>query len=158
MKVELWDPRNTRDVDARMPGISWRVLDRQYVVFCVGISVENDVISNFGNVKRPIHLRIAADGDVIDSRADYAEQTKDQVFKSDRAITSCASDGCASSKTEFQERERLDIDLLAVNKWIWNVWMAFKSAKKVINSHRPDMSEKSWQKKCFHIHKPDHHS
>ena len=48
-----------RDVDARMPGISCRLLDGQDVIFRVRIPVENDVVPNLGNIERPVHFGFA---------------------------------------------------------------------------------------------------
>src|SRR6266704_6088081 len=58
MKIKFGNSRDSRDVYSRMPRIPRRVLHRQDVVFRVGISVEDDVVPKFRNIKGPVHFRI----------------------------------------------------------------------------------------------------
>jgi len=56
MKIKVGQFGKSCDVDAGAPRILWRIFDGQLVISRVGVPIENDLVSNLGDIKRPVHL------------------------------------------------------------------------------------------------------
>ena len=140
-----------------MPGIPCGIQDWQAGVLRVGITIEDDVVPNFGNVKGPVHFGFVVAGHALISNA-RAVQAKETVKKIAcvKRFASRTPDHGSPSESEFQEWEDLDVNLLPVNKRSRDIRMAVKPAKELVDTHWPEVREKTRQAEWFRIHQPDH--
>src|SRR4029077_9063059 len=118
-----------------MPRITRGILNGQDVVFRVGVSVENYVIPNLRNIKGPVHLGFVVTRYTVEFGTDRTNQTAKEIAGC-QWVSARASDHGSASESEFQKREQLDVDLLAVDERIRNVRMSFKASEEVVHSHR----------------------
>src|SRR5580704_1542077 len=102
MKIKFGYSRKSCDVDAGMPRIPRRVLDRQNIVCRDRIPVQDDVVSHSRNVKSPVHFRFIVARYRIESRIDSTKETAEQVA-SCQWVTAFTTDFDSASESEFQE-------------------------------------------------------
>src|SRR5258708_38427170 len=141
MKIELRQSGKSRNVDPRTPRILRRIFDRQLVISCVGVPVENDVIPYPRDIKRPVHLGTG----VARHRAENLPSKKlVQEIASSKLVTitnSLASNHGGAREPKLQEGHRFHAYLLAIYKWAGNVGMPRKSADKLVETNRSKNSK-----------------
>src|SRR6476661_6136103 len=126
MEIEFGQFGKSRDVDSWTPRILRRIFDWQLVISCVGVPVKNDVISDPGDIKRPVHLGTCV---ARHRTKNLSSEKLVQEITSSKLVTvtdSLASNHGGAREPKLQERHRFHAYLLAIYKWAGNVGMPGK--------------------------------
>src|ERR1700735_81246 len=139
VKIEFGYSGNSGDKNAGPKGVLWRVKERDRVIVCVKLAVKHQIVSNLGNIKCPVKARVTITwhrGRA--TRGLLAKKAVNEIARSQRGTS--ASPNCHSApEAELKVWQRLKIDLVAVNEWVWNKRTALKLADKLINAERPEI-------------------
>src|SRR6266404_5825387 len=79
MKIKFGYSWNSRDVNSRMPRISRRILDGQNVVLRIRIAVKNDVVTDLGHIKYPVHFRLVVAAHGIERHTVQSQNAAPQI-------------------------------------------------------------------------------
>src|SRR5882762_788100 len=156
MKIKFRQRRESRDVYPRVPRYPWRILNRKAIVFRIGVPIQNDIISHLRNIESPIHFSFVVPWHGILRSATLLTKIAAEKISGSKRIASRTADHASPSKSDFQNREGLNVEFLPVHERSRHVRMAFKTAKELVDSNGSQIPQKARQTERLGVHQPHH--
>src|SRR5207302_7619387 len=99
----------------------------------VRVSVKDDVVSNLGDIKGPVHLGLVVSRHrATGPGACQAKETMKKIARIKRLASSTPNHGSAS-ESELQKRRELNVDLLPIDERIRYIRMSVEASKELVD-------------------------